>query len=133
MSHLFIAHSFPLFDSHCTSTILGNKFMCGVLLPHRDSRSEITVHKCDEKSIILFFFIFFFYLIYLILDVHTVLQHSRFPVCFCHKIPGYLPGFVHVQKVILQVIVQTILAPKGRHQRHSKFAAVQNLQKIVSI
>ncbi len=54
---------------------------------------------------------------------------SGFPVCFSHKIPGY----VQVKNVIFPVIVQTILAPKGRHQRHSKLAVVQNMENIVSI
>ncbi len=52
-----------------------------------------------------------------------------FPVCLRHKIPG----FVQVKKVILQVMVWTILPPKGRHQRRSKFAGVHNLEKHFSI
>ncbi len=34
---------------------------------------------------------------------------------------------------ILQVLVQTILAPKGRCQRHSKIVGAQNLEKSVLI
>ncbi len=57
-------------------------------------------------------------------DMHAIVL-TGFPVCFIHKIPGYL----QVKKVILQVIVWTILAPKGRNQRYCKIAGVQILEK----
>ncbi len=42
-------------------------------------------------------------------SVEIVLPNAGFPVCFSHKISG----FVQVQKVIPQVILWTILTPKG--------------------
>ncbi len=41
--------------------------------------------------------------------------------------------FVQVKKATLQVSAQTVFAPKGRSQRHSKIAEAQNLEKIVLI
>ncbi len=73
----------------------------------------------QESDGTLLYFILLFY----------ILQGSRF--YFIQNIPDYLKVLPRSKKNILHVTVQTILAPKGRHQRHSKIAGVQNMKKIV--
>ncbi len=42
----------------------------------------------------------------------------------------YSPGYLQVKIAILQVLVQTTLAPKGRCQRHSKIVAYKTWKKL---
>ncbi len=46
------------------------------------------------------------------------------PSFFSQKIPG----LVQVKIAILQILVQTSVAPKGRCQKHSKIVEAQNLK-----
>ncbi len=49
-------------------------------------------------------------------------SHIRLPRFFSHTIPGYLQ--------VLSKSKRPILAPKGRHQRHSKIVGVQNFKTL---
>ncbi len=59
--------------------------------------------------------------------------YHRFPRIFYAYNSRLFQGFVQVKLAILQVLVQTILAPKDRCQMHSKIAGAQNMKKMVSI
>ncbi len=50
-------------------------------------------------------------------------------VFFSHKFPGYF----QVKMTDLQVLVWTILVPKGRRPKHSKIAGAQTLETFVLI
>ncbi len=54
----------------------------------------------------------------------------EFPVFLAKKIQ-VISRFCPGQKAILQVILRTIFAPKGRCQRCSKITGVQNLEKKI--
>ncbi len=54
-------------------------------------------------------------------------------VCFSHKIPGYLQILSRSKGHYPGYSADNICTKRHLHQRHSKFAAVQNLEKIVAI